>query len=108
MTAFRAFDLDADSLLCFEEFAFHLNQKFGASEAFVDAVWDELVPPDEGFCRFAEFGKVFFPKAEAARRVGGVVFPKGEAARRVGGVVEVWVGVDLSQRRGGQEGGRGC
>ncbi|CAD7948055.1 unnamed protein product [Amoebophrya sp. A120] len=67
LTAFRAFDLDTDNVLCFEEFAYGFHVKCGCSEEFVDSVWEEITTETSGqFCRFVDFSKKFFPKASFA------------------------------------------
>mmetsp|Transcript_21511 Transcript_21511/g.54179 ORF Transcript_21511/g.54179 Transcript_21511/m.54179 type:complete len:1300 (-) Transcript_21511:110-4009(-) len=78
LTAFRAFDLDCDNVLCFEEFAFALHHRMGCSEECVDLLWDQVVgnnsaesqrnkkvrpqPAATSFCTFAAFHRKFFPK----------------------------------------------
>lgn len=60
ITAFRALDLDCDTVLCYEEFAYGL-QRFGVSVDEVDELWED-VARESGFCRFVDFQRRFFPR----------------------------------------------
>ncbi|CAD7930872.1 unnamed protein product [Amoebophrya sp. A25] len=73
LTAFRAFDLDCDNVLCFEEFAYSLTQKIGASEECVDHLWEQAHCRSSGVVRFVDFTRVFFPKKTGpGGKAGGV------------------------------------